>query len=126
MHQIEVLKGAPLLRYGPQTTGGAINLVSTPIPDENSGAVNFSYGENAEMDLLANYGGRVGTFGYLVETAQRQSDGFKDIDRSNNDTGYDIDDYMVKLRLGWRAPEPCLQGPVLRGNLRRDLPWPDR
>ena len=98
MHQIEVLKGAPLLRYGPQTTGGVVNLVSTPIPDENSGAVNFSYGENAEMDLLANYGGRIGDFGYLVETAQRQSDGFKDIDRSNNDTGYDIDDYLVKLR----------------------------
>ena len=98
MHQIEVLKGAPLLRHGPQTTGGVINLVSTPIPDENRGAVNFSYGENAEMDLLANYGGRSGAFGYLIETAQRQSDGFKDIDRSNSDTGYDIDDYMVKLR----------------------------
>jgi Fe(3+) dicitrate transport protein len=101
MHTIEVLKGAPLLRYGPQTTGGVVNMVSTPIPDENSGAVNFAYGENAEMNLLANYGGRAGAFGYLVETAQRQSDGFKDIDRSNSDTGYDIDDYLVKL--GWEG-----------------------
>ena len=97
MHSIEVLKGAPLLRFGPQTTGGVINMVSTPIPDENGGAVNFSYGENNEMDLLANYGGRIGDFGYLVETAQRQSDGFKDIDRSSSDTGFDIDDYLVKL-----------------------------
>ncbi|MBK6738937.1 MAG: hypothetical protein IPG64_14100 [Haliea sp.] len=31
---IEVLKGAPLLRYGPQTTGGVVNMVSTPVPDE--------------------------------------------------------------------------------------------
>ncbi len=98
MHQIEVLKGAPLLRFGPQTTGGVVNLVSTPIPDENGGAVNFAYGENAEMNLLANYGGRSGAFGYLIETAQRRSDGFKDIDRSNNDSGYEIDDYLVKLR----------------------------
>lgn len=97
MHSIEVLKGAPLLRYGPQTTGGVINMVSTPIPAENGGAVNFSYGENGEMDLLANYGGRTGDFGFLVETAQRQSDGFKDIDRTSADTGFDIDDYLVKL-----------------------------
>ena len=56
MHTIEVLKGAPLLRYGPQTTGGVINMVSTPIPDQAGGGINFSYGENAEMDLLASYG----------------------------------------------------------------------
>lgn len=97
MHSVEVLKGAPLLRYGPQTTGGVINMVSTPIPDEKGGAVNFSYGANNQVDLLANYGGRMGDFGYLVETAQRRSDGFKDIDRSGADTGFDIEDYLVKL-----------------------------
>lgn len=101
MHSVEVLKGAPLLRYGPQTTGGVVNMVSTPIPQENTGGVSFRYGENNEMDLLANWGGRSGDFGYLVETAQRQSDGFKDIDRSSNDTGYDIADYVVKL--GWEG-----------------------
>ncbi|MFT6694064.1 MAG: Fe(3+) dicitrate transport protein [Neolewinella sp.] len=97
MHAIEVLKGAPLLRYGPQTTGGVINLISTPIPDEMSGNINLSYGENAEADLLANYGGRSGNFGFLIETAQRSADGFKNIDGSNSDTGYDISDYLVKL-----------------------------
>jgi Fe(3+) dicitrate transport protein len=97
MHAVEVLKGAPLLRYGPQTTGGVLNMVSTPIPAESAGNVNASYGENAEMNLLANYGARNGDFGFLIETVQRRSDGFKDIDRSNDDTGFDIQDYMVKL-----------------------------
>ena len=97
MHAIEVLKGAPLLRFGPQTTGGVINLISTPIPGEMGGTLDVAYGQNAEADLLANFGGRVGDFGFLVETAQRQSEGFKDIDRSSQDTGYDISDYMVKL-----------------------------
>ena len=97
MHSVEVLKGAPLLRYGPQTTGGVINMVSTPIPSENAGAVNFSYGENAEMGFLANYGGRIGEFGLLLETAQRRSDGFKDIDRTSADTGFHIRDYLAKL-----------------------------
>jgi Fe(3+) dicitrate transport protein len=101
MQSVEVLKGAPLLRYGPQTTGGVVNMVSTPIPDEFSGNVNFRYGENNEMDLLGSIGGKSGGFGWMVETAQRQSDGFKDIDRSSNDTGYDIEDYVVKL--GWEG-----------------------
>ncbi|MGM0563751.1 MAG: TonB-dependent receptor plug domain-containing protein, partial [Pseudomonadota bacterium] len=39
MQSVEVLKGAPLLRYGPQTTGGVINMVSTPIPDERGGRI---------------------------------------------------------------------------------------
>ena len=98
MQSVEVLKGAPLLRHGPQTTGGVVNMVSTPVPAEGTaGTINFAYGQNGQADLLANYGARVGDFGFLVETAQRRSDGFKDIDRSGNDSGYDIRDYMVKL-----------------------------
>lgn len=97
MYSIEVLKGAPLLRHGPQTTGGVVNMITTPIPDKWAGNLNLSYGQNNEADLLANYGGRSGDFGFLVETAQRRSDGYKDIDRSSNDTGYDISDYLVKL-----------------------------
>ncbi len=99
MSSIEVLKGAPLLRYGPQTTGGVVNMVSTPIPDEASGNLNLAYGENNEVNMLANYGGRVDGFSYLVETAQRRSDGFKKIDRTHADTGFDLQDYMGKL--GW-------------------------
>ena len=97
MSSIEVLKGAPLLRYGPQTTGGVVNMVSTPIPEENSGTVNLGLGQNGQTDLLASYGGGSGDFGFMLETAQRQNDGFKDIDRSSAGTGYDIQDYVVKL-----------------------------
>jgi Fe(3+) dicitrate transport protein len=99
MNSIEVLKGAPLLRYGPQTTGGVVNMVSTPIPDDMGGNLNLSYGENNEGNLLANYGGRVDDFSFLVETSQRRSDGYKKIDRTHADTGFDLHDYVGKL--GW-------------------------
>ncbi|MFT4768073.1 MAG: Fe(3+) dicitrate transport protein [Glaciecola sp.] len=96
MHSVEVLKGAPLLRYGPQTTGGVVNMISTPIPEALSGNLDLRAGQNGEQDLLANVGGQYGQFGFLLETAQRRSDGFKEIDRGN-DSGYDIEDYLVKL-----------------------------
>ncbi|WP_027951278.1 TonB-dependent receptor family protein [Haliea salexigens] len=106
MDAVEVLKGAPLLRYGPQTTGGVINMVSTQIPESNRGRLNFRYGQNGEADLLANYGGRAGDFGFLLETTQRRSDGYKDIDRSSRDSGYEISDYLLKL--GWEGERQSL------------------
>ncbi len=106
MYAVEVLKGAPLLRYGPQTTGGVINMVSTPIPDHNSGNLDLRWGENGEADLLANYGVRAGAFGVLLETAQRRSEGYKDIDRSSHDTGFHIQDYVAKL--AWEGEQQSL------------------
>ena len=97
MNAVEVLKGAPLLRHGPQTVGGVINMITTAIPESNAGSAIFAVGENNAVDLLASYGGRSGAVGWLVETVQRENDGFKDIDRSSRDSGYDIEDYMGKL-----------------------------
>ena len=97
MKGVEVLKGAPLLRYGPQTVGGVMNMITTAIPESNAGSVTLAAGENSGVDLLASYGGRSGVIGWLVETVQRENDGFKDIDRSSRDSGYDIEDYMGKL-----------------------------
>ncbi len=106
MHAVEVLKGAPLLRHGPQTTGGVINLVTTPIPAENSGRIVTMMGEDSRHDTHAWVGGREGDFGWLVDTVYRNSDGFKDIDRSNRDTGFDIQSYMLKF--GWTGERQSL------------------
>lgn len=99
MSSIEVLKGAPLLRYGPQTTGGVINLLTPAIPEERGGRALARVGQFNARDIHVWYGGTVGKFGWLVDTVQRSSHGFKDIDRSGRDAGFDIEDYMVKL--GW-------------------------
>lgn len=77
MHAVEVLKGSSQVQYGPFTTGGAVNLVSTPIPDRFSGKVNFSYGTNNTIKGHFNLGDRSRHFGYLVEYLRYQSDGFK-------------------------------------------------
>ena len=97
MHSIEVLKGASLLRYGPQTVGGVVNMVSTPIPEQNKGRVMFMLSDEGSTDLHLNYGGKSGQWGYMLETVQRNNEGFKDIDRSADDTGFEIEDYVGKL-----------------------------
>ncbi len=106
LNSIEVLKGAPLLRYGPQTIGGVINMLSTPIPRESAGALNLILGEDGKTDLHASYGARAGQFGFLLETVQRSYDGFKDIERSSQDTGFDIEDYVLKL--AWEGDSQSL------------------
>ncbi|MEL6870865.1 MAG: TonB-dependent receptor [Pseudomonadota bacterium] len=94
---IEVLKGPAAITEGPYTIGGAVNLLSTPIPQERSGLVNVQLGEDATWRVHAHYGDDDGKFGWLVETHQWQSDGFQRIDRGG-DTGLEKQDYMVKLR----------------------------
>ena len=56
MHAIEILKGSSQIKYGPFTTGGAINLISTPIPSESSGIMDISMGNYGLAKMHANYG----------------------------------------------------------------------
>ena len=98
---IEVLKGPDTLRYGPFTVGGAINFLSTPIPAGRAGRIQLEAGEDRHRRGHFWYGATEGQWGFLLETHQQASDGFKDIDRSNRGTGYDKSDYVAKLR--WTA-----------------------
>ena len=98
MSSIEVLKGPSLLQYGPYTVGGAVNLLSTPIPNEYAGTALLEIGERGETRILANYGGSGEQYGWLLETQQQRGDGFQDIDRSSRDAGYELEDYMGKAR----------------------------
>jgi len=103
MSGVEVLKGPEILRYGPQTTSGAINLLSTPIPEDPSGFVNAEVGTWNTQRLHSWVGGTFGQFGVVAETWQHRTDGFQNIDRSNRTAGNNVREYMLKLR--WRAPE---------------------
>jgi Fe(3+) dicitrate transport protein len=68
MQAVEILKGSSQVRFGPYTTGGAINLISTPIPLEFSGKLNLLGGSFGNRNLHAYAGDSHQNFGYLVET----------------------------------------------------------
>ena len=93
---VEVRKGSSQIKYGPNSTGGAINLISTPIPTELSGKAEVSVGERSANKLYANFGNRTGRFGYLVEVLQMGDDGFKKLD-NDGDTGFILRDITGKF-----------------------------
>ena len=97
MQAIEVLKGSSQIQYGPYTTGGALNFVSTEIPESFGGKVAANYGSFQAGQLHANIGDTVKTFGYLVEYLNVNSNGFKSL-ANNLNTGFDINEITSKIR----------------------------
>ncbi len=114
MNGVEILKGAPLLRHGPQTVGGVINLLSTPIPSTSNFKLAVEVGEDNTQNSHLSYGSSQGQWSWLLETVQRDSDGFKNIDRSSRDTGFDIEDYVAKI--SWQSADNAVfsQGLLLK------------
>ena len=98
IHAVEVLKGPAAVSQGPQTIGGAINLISTPIPIAPSGKFVQELGENGMKRTHFYAGGTSGNFGGLVEVHEHESDGFDSIANVGGDTGFKKSDLMVKAR----------------------------
>ncbi len=110
MHALEVLKGPAAVSIGPRTTGGAINLISTPIPDSLGGTVDLRIGEHAITDAHLNFGDHGRRFSWLMETVQSESDGFKHIDKHPDlNTGYDLQDYVLKAQFDSESSSPFYQ-----------------
>ncbi len=98
MHSIEVRKGSSQIKYGPQTTGGALNLVSTPIPNKLTGKVDWLFGSDKYYQVHANLGTSFKHGAFLLETLQHGSDGFKKPDYHAS-AGFQKQDYLAKLKL---------------------------
>jgi len=113
INAIEVRKGSSAIRSGPRTTGGAINLISTPIPQQTSGLLNFAYGTDQTVQAHAWAGGSGERSGWLLETAQQQTDGFKRLD-GGGDSGYTLEDYLAKFRINSAADAALYQSLELK------------
>jgi len=107
MSGIEVLKGSSQVKYGPHTTGGAINFLSTAIPTTEKIYSKATFGTYNEIRNHTYFGNTQqldgGKLGYLIEYYTRSNTGFKDLDvnpasmRGEADTGFAKQEPMVKL-----------------------------
>ena len=100
MSAVEVLKGPAAVAIGPRTTGGAMNMISTPIPDAFGANLDVRGGDYNTLDAHVNVGNRGERVSWLLETVQASNEGFKSIDGPvGGDTGYDLEDYVAKFQL---------------------------
>jgi Fe(3+) dicitrate transport protein len=97
MQGIEVLKGCSQIKYGPYTIGGAVNLLSTAIPNSFKGFAQLSCGSFATNQQRIWVGNHHENFDYVIEINRIASNGFKELDNGSN-TGFDRRDIMGKLR----------------------------
>lgn len=102
MQAIEILKGSSQVQYGPFTTGGVINLVSTAIPEQLAGRFQTSFGSFNSRQIYSSVGQTGKQLGYVIEYLGLNSDGFKQLNNQAN-TGFDTHDLMGKV--GWQTSD---------------------
>jgi len=103
MTQVEVFKGPSAIKYGPNTVGGAINMLSRTITStagSKEGQFDLAYGGNNYQKAHGFYTQRAnlkefGEAGILVEALTVRADGFKEID-NGGDTGFKKNEVLVK------------------------------
>lgn len=114
INTVEVRKGSAAIQSGPYTTGGAINFLSTPVPEDFAGKAELQFGRFGGRRAHAWVGGSNERFGAMVEGFHSSSDGFKKLDRVGDDvspspntpvpdTGFEIDNFLGKLRFSSAA-----------------------
>ncbi|WP_333875439.1 TonB-dependent receptor family protein [Methylobacter sp.] len=75
---IEVMKGADLTQYGPQTLSGAINYLTPQITRKPGGFASFTGGNRDYLNGHMRYGGMVDKFGGMVDYIHKEGDGSRD------------------------------------------------
>ncbi len=102
---VEIYKGPAAILFGPQTIGGALNLLTREIPEEPSAEIDLGAGSwsTEKIHGWASAGGE--RWGLLLEAAHLGSDGFKQLDGGGN-TGFERQDLMLKAKVGAPGPEP--------------------
>ncbi len=106
MQAVEILKGSSQVQFGPNTTGGAINMVSTEVPDNFGIFLNSSYGSFQSGRIHTQLGDSRKNFGYAVEYLNYNSNGFKNLENGDN-TGFDKNDLVAKFKVNTN-PEAAL------------------
>ena len=115
MQGVEVRKGSSQIKYGPLTTGGALNLISTPIPNDFTGYAKILAGSDEDRTIHAHIGQSFRNVGFVVETFQAKTRGFKDLE-FGEDTGFDKKDYMAKLRFNTSPSATVYQSLTLKAS----------
>lgn len=98
LSRIEVTKGPSAIRFGPNTVGGAVDLISEPMPGERAAYVDLAGGTDRYGKLHARAAERRERWGVMAEYVHLRSDGFKELD-GGGETGFDKNDVQITGRV---------------------------
>lgn len=90
--RIDVIRGGASIRWGPNSAGGVISMLTTPIPEEQTARFGARYGSNDDWSAATSVGGTWDKLGVLVEVVGKGGDGY----RENSD--YSDQDVALKFR----------------------------
>jgi Fe(3+) dicitrate transport protein len=92
MAGIEVVKGSGQILFGPQTTGGVINMFTFDPPAQEQTRMKLSGGRGGIFSGLWSYGNSLGKVGFLVSYLHK---------RANNlgPTWFQVNDLSAKIKL---------------------------
>lgn len=109
LSEIRVAKAGASLMYGPNTLGGAINLVTRKPVKSFEGDARIGAGAGGERKAAVNLGGNLGTWYYQLGASYLDADsfplpkGFKDFKKQPTDTGnYRDNAYHTDNRLSFK------------------------
>lgn len=102
MQQMRVVKGPAAVRYGPQTVGGAIELITRNIPNTDATSLDLTTGQYGYGKLHTHFGSQGARTGFVVEGVHLRSSGFKQLP-SDEDTGFFRNEWMLKAGHSFRS-----------------------
>ena len=97
--QVEVYKGPSSIRYGPNSIGGAVNLITRSAPRRGDiwqidWARGLSSFDNQKLHFVIGEGNK--RFSWLMDITRLESDGVKTLPRGMP-TGFEKNDVMIKM-----------------------------
>jgi Fe(3+) dicitrate transport protein len=97
MDSVRVIKGPGAISFGPQTVGGAVDLVTRKVPQKLTGGIDLGAGQYRYGKAHGYLGASSRHFGFLLEGVHLRTDGFKHLD-GGGDTGFSRNELMGKAR----------------------------
>ncbi len=97
IHAIDYFRGAHSVRYSPNTVGGVLNFLTTPIPTDPSVNLRGTFGDYGYHSLFAHSGGTFEALGVGASYNYRSGDGYREnggfVQHDSNVKGrYQLDD----------------------------------
>jgi Fe(3+) dicitrate transport protein len=93
-NNLEIFKGSSSVKYGPNSIGGAVNLITRPISKKEESEIDLSLGLIKKAMIATS--GTKNFVGHRLELHRIQSDGFMELSKGG-DTGTSKNDAIIKL-----------------------------